>query len=1243
MYPVLSALLLTLSPSVFAQNNQFQPYRIPNASPGSWQEVKRVVKEGESRNPRESIHANLEQAMCGGWDFSYNVNGVYGQPETYTLYGEQKNTNPQQGLIPRITGVPGRDTQKAYGNQNSGLGQRREQGGNAADITFNGTRRVETNTFSGFDYPQDPSVCGFTTVCRPGNHPDQRAPAPFPTFLPERDNPGFLCEHPCQRPLDSPGKPQNRDPARAQSVDCGQQQPYAPVDEQIKYACGGGETQGPNGNFCGELQANGPLGGLCQDLNSWVYILWRKPVHVCYESVEVPTAVPGVTLDVCFPVPIYRYEKGPNGFPAEHQFLPRNFGLCVDRYEAYSVNESCSDDPYGMANVQQIPGVDEDGNPIIAACNINVQFDMNHIGTSCRTCEGEDCRLFPETNNVIVPDIWFEPFPAALPDQCLVAAGDCDVVVPSGIDGVNHGPWPSPPGPEFRRVEQEREYISYFREYTDATYERASLDQYIPEDDHQKSNIPVACYGMYDTAPEDAKDMQTSAEDKRCTIAAYYAADDGDGDRVNFWNMAETQKGKGAYRLTVQDDPFNDPKRPFSQRLSLWFPQLGNAFSLLNQEVFDSEYNSDLSFALLAPDDARQRATVQIDSKRRLSSGALIRAFDDTVTIEPDLTRERRSVVEWWQEVQTQMHKQFSPPTVRLLLPSTWSIDINPLDPMYTPPAQENPDNENPDPRSETIEVQVQAGDDLIGSIIGFMERNLLLRVESEPIPVVVPVANPTELRAWALGWETWAKKQESEGLPGADRAREVAAKLQQYAERADEVRTLRGELPKYAAKLLHEQRKIGTHTADWVTENLRAYQNYLTLNWGISLLKNTYETTQRDYRSTEENQAFPWCRNSRFTAPIYSLLDPWLPGRENNGDTTGGFGPCIDGTQDCSALFADYQQCIQFVEQQRAQGEENAARWPSNSVCDAYIPLPPAFPEIPTINRDADIVLDFTAFKEIQKTVKLPVLKPIQIRMDFDTVRPPGLQKDDEPNYPVLADLPEVPVGISTIALQTIPTAVLPEGQPAQFLRVPDTLGQDIALPEIDVIGMSVFLFQTYQLVDAMTDEYTKFWESLTKEQCENGERGTHCVIQGTEQDCIRPYDDPNERCVHFEADLKERLQRIGSRPAVLLFEDFFSVGSLRKPLTVGQTTCERTDWACLLLNAYTRKPRDGWQLFMTDEYDPDPLIERMRTLLKEATSNILEEDEQFKFDIPQEQIFENYRIPEGERIETYRERFTP
>ena len=1268
--PAIPAGLLTLT---LSWNASAAPYKIQNTDPQSFDEINNVIQ--------SEIPNDLNQAMCGGWNFDVPVNGVFHHQEDYCapaasqdigvlcrdkneamwkkvgtdkwtdgtanrtnadMDNNKKKTEQDKGMIPEVKNLPGRDIEGTFWNIQSGIAKRKDTGGLADYYTSSST---------GFTYPEDIDTCGFTTVCRPPDHPDMRTQPPIRTWSGDRAVPSFFCMHPCQRPLDGPppkGKPDGWDPKDSESVACGKQQPYEPKEDEVKYACGGLQMKGPSESFCNELNTNGTEGGLCQDLNNWIYILWQKPQEDCLDpNPDSQGNHPKIGT-------VMLYEKGKCGFKEE--VLKEKEG-------------------------REAPGtiLDPDGKPIpnpdaISGGGFSIQGYYECCSDApidsklnCRTCIGKDCRIFPLQQTVIINDAWVAvdskngPFPN---DVCYQS---------------NHT--------ENHRLQTEsRKYISYFRDYNQASYERADLKTNVPKDVNKMEKIPVACYGMYDytqhqehidpdpkidsRVPEDAKTNKIREEDKRCTIGAYYPS-------VNFTKddleRKETQKGKGKFRMeNVDDDPFKDPKRPFDPDKSIWYTQLTNAFSMLNEKAYKKLFDDpkNLTFALLATDTVTERAQTQVDKERRLSSGALVRAFDDTVTYDRQPERTTRTVDEWWQWVETQMHRAITPPTVRMLIPTTWSTDLDALDPLFIAPAPTT--KPQTDPRSETVEVQVSAREDLLGDVAGFLERAKLLRVKEEVIPIVVPTGtSTTELRAISQGWDSWADQQEDAGRPGAGSARDVAKKLRKYADAIDQARVLRSELPKYAGALLDEQQKIGKNIADWLQQNTKAYTSQLSAYDQIGQLQVMWQAVQGVYGKLGDQDAFPWCRNSRFTAPLYSLLDPWLPGREKQGDTTAGLKPlvpCINAARDfdtctdagssvlncantflpgfanciekgkadvCLAavpvcaitginLLSTYAKCIAYVGKGRAKYPNSF----QGHVCDQYIPQPPLFPEL-SFKRDPDLVLDFTPFREAIPPVSIPVLKPVQIRIKLQEIDPPGLERTTEPTaYPDLPDFPELPTSIADAVTGNLPKL----GPPLSKAHALDELGganpfPSIPAPTVDTWKIEAFLIKAKQLIIDMSNEYAKFWKSLTLKMCEGGATSGY-VKPGTEQDCVRPGNDPKEKCVHFEADLKERLQRIGARPGVFLKDDLDSRGYFREPVVHGQEYCEKQDWACQLLNSYKRHQRTGWLVNIDDQEALQTMIDTLRKDIREGTQNTQKNGKKFPYDMPQEEMLRNFQV---------------
>ncbi|MDD5624000.1 MAG: hypothetical protein PHI23_04815, partial [Candidatus Peribacteraceae bacterium] len=219
-----------------------------------------------------------------------------------------------------------------------------------------------------------------------------------------------------------------------------------------------------------------------------------------------------------------------------------------------------------------------------------------------------------------------------------------------------------------------REYFSYFREYK-ATYERNKVQS--GSDDNRRENLPLLCFGRYDERLEfDPKIRRLKPPDRHCAIDAFSDA------AQRFDRMKETQKIKGEYGANSN---FPDPAYPAESRDTvndIWHTDLGGAFSLLNGEKAKKKFGKDLPLTLLSLDTADQRATPQMTKEQPLSEGSLIRATDDTVANDRP---GRRTIVEWWQEEESQMHKLFTPPTVRLILRSPGSEDLDISQPLLTP------------------------------------------------------------------------------------------------------------------------------------------------------------------------------------------------------------------------------------------------------------------------------------------------------------------------------------------------------------------------------------------------------------------------------------------------------------------------------------------------------------------------------------------------------------------------------
>ncbi len=626
-------------------------------------------------------------------------------------------------------------------------------------------------------------------------------------------------------------------------------------------------------------------------------------------------------------------------------------------------------------------------------------------------------------------------------------------------------------------VQEVPEYYSYFRLYQ-GKYEREKVEKE-PEPDKITNEGPVACYGFYDEfdpkTHQTKKDPATGlAKDRRCVI------------NLNVVDMYEGQKGKGEYGQSSsrKDRDPNDEQNQrkanssasagaYDEDVDLWYLKFTGGFSLLNEKVFSSAYNRDLTNVFLdldKLDNAQMYATQQIDLNKALSSGSFMRAFDDTG---------ERSVASWWQKQQSAVASIMHPPIIRMILPPGSAIGIDTDDPFLRTATAKvlKPDAKH----DERIELQINADEDTLGAAIGYLERTHLLNIQEEIVPIIVPLGSATEFRAKAEAWCTWYMRQSFEQT--CDNApqdvKDLIEKLEQYATDIDRTRELRNQLAFFAAKLLKLQQSLTKPLSDWLKTNIDSYQNYLLQQKGLqTALGDRWRTIQESYETFGSKTNMPWCMNQRFTMPIYSMLDEWLPARENNG-------------------------------------ARKAYNLPNLT--------PPA---------SKDIVIDLSTIGKLDGIIALPVLDPIQVRVtDFPSPPNPG-EKYTIEEYP---DLPPVQ-GI----LDALRTAGDSLPKPPQNPPVIPPIDLPSATPT-DFANMMNTVTEIQRTVTDMNERYDLFWKSIgplrTDDPTINDRNGIKQMKELLE--CFS-WDD--KTCQHVEMDLLERFMRIGSRPLVFLNEDYES-----------------------------------------------------------------------------------------------------
>ncbi|MBI3618715.1 hypothetical protein HY213_01630, partial [Candidatus Peregrinibacteria bacterium] len=302
--------------------------------------------------------------------------------------------------------------------------------------------------------------------------------------------------------------------------------------------------------------------------------------------------------------------------------------------------------------------------------------------------------------------------------------------------------------------------------------------------------------------------------------------------------------------------------------------------------------------------------------------------------------------------------------------------------------------------------------------------------------------------------------------------------------------------------------------------------------------LQQQWQGIAQTYAQFADSANMPWCRNDRFTTPIYSLLDPWYPGRP---DLSGGLPSC---QRNLSAL-----------------------------------------PMLCVPSGDRDFVYDLSLLRASTGSLRVPVLKPLQLRLAIPT---PGPVTQDiiDPQAILLPDLPAVP-DIRQAFLDNAPNASV--GEMAATVSTP---------PLFSPPQLKAALAGGQTIIDGMQQRYDEFWKSLTPD---DNTKQLQCMGYG------------QQKCVHVEMDLMERFTRIVARPAVLLKEDFEAYGIPRvpqpspsDPSTVDSrkdATCWSEDHACSDLPPQRAIPRDGWQTALPSDGNAGALIDGLRRGIRRST----------------------------------------
>lgn len=511
----------------------------------------------------------------------------------------------------------------------------------------------------------------------------------------------------------------------------------------------------------------------------------------------------------------------------------------------------------------------------------------------------------------------------------------------------------SPPPPA---MPQDNRYKSFFREYVAETERKQMVHVSGPELLGITAS-DVGCYGFY--WEYDPKYVASERRSYRCVID--FAI--GRTNYIKLDQLVEKQAG------TKPTDPSPTPvDRPavvrnidFDPLEDLWYPNLGAGLSFLTGPVFDKTYQSNLSRAFLNLDVAKQIVPTQVNPDVVMATGALQRSFDDTVSNDRG---QQRTVVQWWQALQHRAVRIASAPVLRLKLPAEWvlkSTDALSLREPGTAP--------------ETLELELQAGEEVIGEIGRLLEKEFVL--QTYDVPVVIPDGSPELYHSLAQRWHDYEVREKAEGRTPPAKVTEIQDKLKEYAHQIEKYRELRVQLPQYYNAILDKQEDAALAIVDWLKANIDVYKAWNERREEFLAFREELRPMQDAMQGFNIDTNFKWCRNDAFTTSIYSLLDPWLPTRPKlNG-----------GVPSCE-------------------------------------PTGQALPILCLPAGGRDLVLDLTYFRMQRTPIVVAVPQVTRVHLQLPT--PPNLPSDDPP----LPDLPDVPV-FSSAAIDQLPEIVVRDPRP--------------------------------------------------------------------------------------------------------------------------------------------------------------------------------------------------------------------
>lgn len=456
-------------------------------------------------------------------------------------------------------------------------------------------------------------------------------------------------------------------------------------------------------------------------------------------------------------------------------------------------------------------------------------------------------------------------------------------------------------------------------------------------------------------------------------------------------------------------------------------------------------------------------------------------AFDDTA---------ERDFATFWEEEERELLKITRDPEVRMILPARFLHGLSDDDPLFESVKQVTT------LPSGLVEVTLRAGREDLGRVLQSFSESRLFHFEEVRIPVLVPVGGDIDARI--ADWQEW-QEHETQAAKSAGRdslagkAVPILLKLQAYKLIVDNVRNLRSVLPLYVAELFEADRKVREGIIKWHTDNVEEIVKIQAEHDARENIVRVWRRIQRAMLLTDECQLL-WCSNQRYSPPVYSLLDGWW------------------GRTDAEA------------------GSPRDFSYEPESVVSLGLP------------ETKDLLVDFSSFSFPTDPIQVPVLWPVQVRINLPIVPSVGEPPNPVEDYPDFKKIPEdlgIPnfFPIPTVETLNLPIIEIPpDGATVEELEMAADILRDLR-EKIDGTDYDTQRWEESNDATGIPPPNEDMLEYKKRSDMQNAIcRFPHSITLQRPSET----ESSKEMIVHIENDLRERVARLFARWMANRTEDF-------------------------------------------------------------------------------------------------------